>query len=91
MIVSRGASFDKRKSKRPFSFENGLKVVCLYRELVDDSTNGALTSASAAADASTLVDLVRTALISDSANGALSSAGTATDARISNLHDKVPP
>jgi cephalosporin-C deacetylase-like acetyl esterase len=63
----------------------------LYRELVDDSTDGALTSASAAANASTLIDLIRTALIGDSANGALSSAAAATNARISNLHGKVPP
>ena len=93
MIVSRGNRFDKPKkeSKRPPSCENGLKVVCPYRELVDNSTDGALTSASAAANASALIDLVGTTLISDSADGALSSAAAATNASISNLHDKVPP
>ena len=57
----------------------------LYRELVDDSTDGALTSASAAANASTLIDLIRTALIGDSANGALSSAAAATNAAIAHV------
>ena len=65
--------------------------LCLYRDLVNDSTDGALTSASAAGNASALIDLVGTALISDSADGALSSAAAATNASISNLHDKVPP
>ena len=93
LIVSRGNRFDKPKkeSKRPSSCENGLKFVCLYRDLVNDSTDGALTSASAAGNASALIDLVGTTLISDSADGALSSAAAATNASISNLHDKVPP
>ena len=78
------------QSKRPFSCENGLRS-CLYRDLVNDSADGALTSASAAGNASALIDLVGTTLISDSADGALSSAAAATNASISNLHDKVPP
>ena len=62
---------------------------CVFKLLLDDSFDGAVVAASAAANAGVGVDDVHLVTLGDSLNGAVVSASAALDASVSNLvcHD----
>ena len=81
----------KNRHKKPKANASGflLLSIKLLNSTLGNSSNRALSFASAAIDASVCIDLVLSIALSDSLNGTLSSAGTAADTSITNntCHD----